>query len=79
MSKRLFDITFSIIGLFLIFPLLLIIALIIRLDSKGPIFFIQGRVGKNNTDFNIFKFRTMRIQSDKKGLLTLGNKDTIKK
>ena len=76
MSKRLFDITFSIIGLFLIFPLLLIIALIIRLDSKGPIFFIQGRVGKNNTDFNIFKFRTMRIQSDKKGLLTLGNKDT---
>jgi len=75
MSKRLFDITFSIIGLFLIFPLLLIIALIIKLDSKGPIFFIQGRVGKNNTDFNIFKFRTMRIQSDKKGLLTLGNKD----
>jgi len=76
MSKRLFDITFSLLGLILIFPILLLIALIIKLDSKGPILFIQGRVGKNNKDFKIFKFRTMRIQSDKKGLLTLGNKDS---
>lgn len=76
MSKRLFDIIFSIIGLTLLFPLLLIIAILIKLDSRGPIFFIQGRVGKNNTDFNIYKFRTMRVESDKKGLLTLGNNDS---
>ncbi|PWH82373.1 glycosyl transferase [Algibacter marinivivus] len=76
MSKRLFDIIFSIIGLVLLFPFLLIIAILIKLDSRGPIFFIQGRVGKNNKDFNIFKFRTMRVESDKKGLLTLGNNDS---
>ena len=76
MSKRLFDIIFSVIGLILLMPLLLLIAILIKLDSKGPILFIQGRVGKNNQDFNIYKFRTMRIQSDKKGLLTLGNHDS---
>lgn len=76
MSKRLFDIIFSIIGLVLLFPFLLIIAILIKLDSRGPIFFIQARVGKNNKDFNIFKFRTMRVESDKKGLLTLGNNDS---
>jgi len=52
------------------------LALIIKLDSKGPILFIQPRVGFNNQDFNIFKFRTMQMESDKKGLLTLGNKDS---
>lgn len=76
MPKRVFDVVFAVIGLILLFPILLLIAIIIKLDSKGPIFFIQGRVGKNNKDFNIFKFRTMRIQSDKKGLLTLGNDDS---
>lgn len=76
MSKRLFDIVFSILGLIVLFPILLIIGILIKLDSKGPIFFTQGRVGKNNIDFEIFKFRTMRMQSDKKGLLTLGNNDS---
>ncbi len=76
MIKRLFDVVFSIIGLIVLFPFLLLIALLIKIDSKGPVFFIQGRVGKNNTDFNIYKFRTMRVQSDKKGLLTLGNHDS---
>ncbi len=76
MSKRLFDIVFSVIGLILLFPILLLIALLIIIDSKGAVLFIQGRVGKNNKDFNIYKYRTMRIQSDKKGLLTLGNNDS---
>lgn len=76
MSKRLFDVILAVIGLILLFPILLLIAILIKLDSKGPVFFIQGRVGKNNIDFNIYKFRTMRIQSAKKGLLTLGNNDS---
>ena len=74
-SKRIFDVIFSILGLILLAPLLLLIALIIKLDSKGPIFFIQGRVGKNNKDFLIYKFRTMRVLSESKGLLTLGDND----
>ena len=76
MLKRCFDLLFSILGLIVLFPILLLISICIILDSKGPILFIQGRVGKNNIDFNIYKFRTMRIQSQKKGLLTLGNNDS---
>jgi len=76
MIKRIFDIVFSCLGLILLAPVLVVLALIIKLDSKGPILFIQARVGFNNQDFNIFKFRTMQMESDKKGLLTLGNKDS---
>jgi lipopolysaccharide/colanic/teichoic acid biosynthesis glycosyltransferase len=75
MIKRTFDVLFSLLGLIFLFPLFCIIALIIKLDSKGPILFVQGRVGKDNRDFNIFKFRTMKTQSENKGLLTLGNND----
>lgn len=76
MIKRSFDVILSIVGLILLCPLLILISLLITLDSKGSIFFIQGRVGKNNKDFDIFKFRTMHVQSQKKGLLTLGNRDS---
>ena len=76
MLKRLFDVVFSVIGLILLLLVLLLISILIKLDSKGPVLFIQGRVGKNNEDFNIYKFRTMRVQSDIKGLLTLGNNDS---
>jgi lipopolysaccharide/colanic/teichoic acid biosynthesis glycosyltransferase len=76
MLKRSFDFLFSILGLILLFPILVLIAILIKIDSKGPVLFIQGRVGKNNIDFNIFKFRTMSVQSEKKGLLTLGNHDS---
>ena len=75
MLKRPFDVVFSILGLITLSPILLVISLLIKLDSKGPILFMQGRVGKDNVDFDIYKFRTMRVQSDKKGLLTLGNND----
>ena len=75
MLKRTFDVIFSVIGLITLSPILLVISLLIKLDSKGPVLFMQGRVGKDNVDFDIFKFRTMRVESDKKGLLTLGNND----
>ena len=70
-----FDIVFSLLGLILLLPLLIVIAIIIKVESKGPVFYKQIRVGKDNKDFKIFKFRTMFVGSDKKGLLTVGNKD----
>ena len=75
MIKRCFDIIFSIIGLALLSPILLVIGLIIRLDSKGPVIYKQDRVGKRGADFKIFKFRTMRLNADKQGLLTVGDRD----
>jgi lipopolysaccharide/colanic/teichoic acid biosynthesis glycosyltransferase len=75
MIKRAFDVCLSLVGLIVLAPIILLIAVIITLDSKGPILFIQPRVGLNNIDFNIYKFRTMFVASDKKGLLTIGNSD----
>lgn len=75
MIKRAFDVCLSLVGLIILAPIILLIAVLIKLDSKGPILFIQPRVGLNNIDFNIFKFRTMFVASDKKGLLTIGNSD----
>lgn len=73
--KRFFDILFSLIGLLLLFPILLIIAILIKTTSKGRIFYRQIRVGKDNKDFSLLKFRTMRENADKNGLLTVGNHD----
>jgi len=73
--KRIFDLLFSILGLIIISPFLLLIATFIKLESKGPVFYFQTRVGKNNKDFKIYKFRTMYVGSDIKGLLTIGDKD----
>ncbi|HOE39184.1 MAG TPA: sugar transferase [Bacteroidales bacterium] len=74
--KRIFDLLFSFLGLVILSPFLLIIAILIVIDSKGDIFYLQQRVGKDNKDFNIFKFRTMRPNSDRQGLLTVGAKDS---
>ena len=73
--KRLFDILASGIGLFLLSPLFLILAIWIKMDSKGPVFYRQVRVGKGNKDFHIFKFRSMRVGSDKGSLVTIGGRD----
>ena len=73
--KRVFDIFFSFWGIFFLTPWLALIAILITLDSKGGIFYRQVRVGLNNKDFKIFKFRTMKPESDKKGLLTVGSRD----
>lgn len=61
--KRLIDIVLSLLGILALSPVLLIIALLIRLDSKGPILFRQKRVGRHKTYFNILKFRTMRVDA----------------
>ena len=73
--KRFLDIVFSFFGLLLLSPFLLSIAFLVMLDSKGPVFYRQLRVGKNSIDFGLLKFRTMRIGADKLGLLTVGNRD----
>ncbi|HET6244970.1 MAG: sugar transferase [Bacteroidetes bacterium] len=76
MQKRLFDIVLSLLGLIFLLPAFLIISLWIVFDSKGGIFYLQTRVGKNGKDFKLFKFRTMSTGADKKGLLTVGAKDS---
>lgn len=76
MIKRLFDIFFSISGIIILFPILLVISLIVVFRSKGRVFFIQTRVGKNNRDFKLIKFRTMIPNASKEGLITTGDKDS---
>lgn len=73
--KRIFDAFFSVLGLIILFPILIIIAIIIKIDSTGPVFYRQTRVGQYNKDFKIFKFRTMHLNADKLGLLTVGDRD----
>lgn len=73
--KRVFDVLASGIGLIVLSPLFLVLALWIKLDSKGPVFYRQVRVGRNNKDFRIYKFRSMRVGSDKGSLVTIGGHD----
>ena len=74
--KRLFDILASGIGMLVLSPIFLVIAVWIKLDSKGPVFYRQVRVGLHNKDFRIFKFRSMRVGADKGSLVTIGGRDT---
>jgi len=73
--KRLFDIIASGLGLIVLSPLFLVLAIWIKLDSKGPVFYRQVRVSRDNKDFRIFKFRSMRVGSDKGSLVTIGGHD----
>ena len=73
--KRLFDMVASGCGLLALSPLLLVVAIWIKLDSKGPVFYRQVRVGYKNKDFKIFKFRSMRVGADKGSLVTIGGRD----
>ena len=75
MTKRLLDILFCLPMCIVLSPLFLFIALFIKLGSKGPVFYLQERIGINSTPFNIFKFRTMHLNADKKGLLTVVGRD----
>lgn len=74
--KRLFDIVASGIGLVLLSPLFLVLAIWIKMDSKGPVFYRQVRVGKNNKNFRILKFRSMHVGADKGSLVTIGGRDS---
>lgn len=73
--KRVFDIVASGFGLLVMSPVFFILAIWIKLDSKGPVFYRQVRVGRKNRDFRIFKFRSMRVGADKMGLITVGGHD----
>jgi lipopolysaccharide/colanic/teichoic acid biosynthesis glycosyltransferase len=75
MLKRLFDILLSLIGLTILFIPFLVIAFLISIDSRGGVFYTQTRVGKGETDFKLFKFRTMKTGADKGSLLTVGERD----
>ena len=74
--KRLFDIIVSLIVLSVGLPFGILIALVIVIDSKGKIFYKQTRVGCNNVDFQLYKFRTMYSESDRGSLITIGANDT---
>ena len=73
--KRLFDLVASGCGLIVLSPLFFIVAILIKSDSRGPVFYRQVRVGLHGKDFRIFKFRTMRVGSDKGSLVTIGGRD----
>ncbi len=73
--KRAFDIIASGLGLIVLSPLFIVLAIWIKLDSKGPVFYRQVRVGYKNKDFRIFKFRSMRVGADKGSLVTIGGHD----
>ena len=61
--KRLFDFVMSLIGIVLLSPIILIVSLAVKFTSPGPMLFKQRRIGKNNVEFEIYKFRTMRIDT----------------
>ena len=78
--KRVFDIFASILGLIFFSPIMIILGIAIKLDSKGPVFFKQERITTNNRKFKIYKFRTMVQNADKIGsLVTVGNDNRITK
>ncbi len=79
-GKRVFDIIASSFGLIVLSPLFVVIAFLVKFGSKGPIFFVQKRVGKNFKEFNLYKFRSMVIDAPKKGpLVTSGDDPRITK
>lgn len=70
-----FDIIVSLLALIILIPVFVIISIWILLDSRGAIFYTQKRVGRDNKDFSMYKFRSMHPGADKKGLLTVGIRD----
>jgi lipopolysaccharide/colanic/teichoic acid biosynthesis glycosyltransferase len=74
--KRLLDFLISLIGILILLPFFILFACLIIINSGFPVFYIQKRVGKNSKDFGLFKFRTMKNNSDRAGLLTVGGRDS---
>ena len=77
--KRIFDIFFSIFGLILFSPIFLIIGVLIKLDSPGEIFFRQIRITKDEKEFKIYKFRTMKKDTEGNKQITVGEDSRITK
>lgn len=73
--KRILDFTLSLLALIVLSPIMLILAIIIKIDSKGPIFFLQERLGRNGKVFKIIKFRTMIVNAEQSGLKLKGEND----
>ena len=72
---RFFDFILSLVGLVVLALIFIVLAIWIKIDSKGPVFYKQVRVGQNGIDFGLFKFRSMVVDADKKGLITVGGRD----
>lgn len=72
---RFFDFILGLVGLVVLAPIFIMLAIWIKIDSKGPVFYKQVRVGQNGIDFGLFKFRSMVVDADKKGLITVGGRD----
>ena len=72
---RFFDFILSLVGLVVLAPIFIVLAIWIKIDSTGPVFYKQVRVGRNGIDFGLFKFRSMVVDADKKGLITVGGRD----
>ena len=77
MIKRLFDIIFSFVGLVFLFPVFIIVSILIKIDSSGPVFFLQERVGLNGKFFKIIKFRSMKTNHNNSLTVTLENDKRI--
>lgn len=73
--KRIFDVGFSLAGIILLSPLLLVVTFLILMDDGAPVFYRQNRVGKNGVEFPLIKFRTMVANAERQGLLTIGSRD----
>lgn len=65
-TKRVFDIVASALGLIILSPLFLVIAILIKLEDHGPVFYKQKRVGKDEKEFDMYKFRSMHVDADKR-------------
>ncbi|MDQ3537020.1 MAG: sugar transferase [Bacteroidota bacterium] len=74
--KRIFDFIISLLGTLILLPVFIILYLLIIIDSPGGAFYFQKRVGKGGREFDLIKFRSMHVNADKKGLLTVGNRDS---
>lgn len=75
MGKRFFDLLLSVLGLIILVPFFLVIGVLIKLNSAGPVFYLQERIGKNRKPFRLFKFRSMRTDADKGNAITVGARD----
>jgi len=77
MIKRLFDIILSFIGIIILIPVFIIVSILIKIDSPGPVFFLQERVGLNGKLFKIIKFRSMKINHNNSLTVTIENDKRI--
>ena len=77
MIKRIFDLILSLLLIAILLPMFLVIGMAVRLDSPGPIFYLQNRVGINGQIFVIYKFRSMHVGAEKSGLRTMRNDSRV--